>query len=202
VAIKPEETDHYTAAGAAMIGLTAWQALFEQAEVKAGQRVLVHGAAGGVGHVAVQLAAMAGAEVIGTASARNHDFVIGLGARDAIDYAAGPLEKGAKDIDVVIDTRAGQDFYRLLPTLAPDGIIVTLLGQDQDRDDAARAHGVRVAYTYVGPDEAVLAALAGLLSRGKLHIELERVLPLEQVTLAHAISEQGHVRGRLILNLA
>lgn len=120
---------------------------------------------------------MAGAEVIGTASARNRDFVAGLGARDVIDYAAGPLEKAARDVDVVLDTRGGEDFGRLLPTLAAGGIIVTLLGREQGREDAARAHGVRVGYTYVGPDQAALAAIAGLLAQGKLHIELERMLP-------------------------
>lgn len=201
VVAKPAHVDHRTAAAAPMVGITAWQTLFRHGGLTKGQRVLVHGAAGGVGHVAVQLAVGAGAEVVGTASARNHDFVTGLGATQAVDYSAERVEDVVRDIDLVVDTRGGAGSRQLLEVLRPGGIIVTLKGQDDKLDAAARERGLRTGYTYVSPDAEALADIAAQLADGRLRIVLEQTFPLDQVALAHAVGEEGHVRGRLVLDV-
>jgi NADPH:quinone reductase-like Zn-dependent oxidoreductase len=198
---KPDHVDHRTAAAAPMVGITAWQTLFRHGGLTRGQRVLVHGAAGGVGHVAVQLAVGAGAEVVGTASARNHDFVTGLGATQVVDYTAERVEDVVRDIDLVVDTRGGTGSRQLLEVLSPGGIIVTLKGQDDKLDAAARERGLRTGYTYVSPDAEALADIAAQLADGRLRIVVERVFPLAQVAAAHALGEEGHVRGRLVLDV-
>jgi NADPH:quinone reductase-like Zn-dependent oxidoreductase len=200
LAVKPDNVDHATAAGTPMVALTAWQTVFGHGRVAAGQRVLVQGAAGGVGHLAVQLAASAGAHVIATASARNHDFVTGLGAAEVVDYTAGPVEAVVRDADLAVDPIGGETAVRLLDTLRPGGTLVTLKGKDPDLESAAAARGRRVAYTYVAPDGATLAEVAAWLGDGRLRIGIERVLPLARAAEAHAIGERGHVRGRLVLD--
>ncbi|HTI26362.1 MAG TPA: NADP-dependent oxidoreductase [Kutzneria sp.] len=201
VVAKPAHVDHRAAAAAPMVGITAWQTLFRHGGLTKGQRVLVHGAAGGVGHVAVQLAVGAGAEVVGTASARNHDFVTGLGATQVVDYSAERVEDVVRDIDLVVDTRGGAGSRQLLEVLRPGGIIVTLKGQDDELDAAARERGLRTGYTYVSPDAEALADIAAQLADGRLRIVLEQTFPLDQVALAHAVGEEGHVRGRLVLDV-
>jgi NADPH:quinone reductase-like Zn-dependent oxidoreductase len=198
---KPATVDHVAAAGAPMVALTAWQTLFEHAELTAGQRVLVHGAAGGVGHVAVQLAKLAGAEVIATASARNHDFLRELGADQVIDYTARQPDDVLDGVDVVVDPRGGADFVRLLGAVRPRGVIVTLKGERPGQRELAAARGVRAAFTYVHPDGGVLDRIAPLLADGGLRIAVQRVLPLADAAAAHVIGEQGHVRGRLVLDV-
>lgn len=201
LAPKPSGVDHRAAVGC-MVALTAWDALFEQAGLERGQRVLVHGAAGGVGHVAVQLAHDAGAEVIGTASARNREFVLRLGADAVVDYTTTRLEESAKDVDVVVDTRSGEDFLRLLETLRPGGTIVTLLGEQDGQAAAAERRGVRLAYTYVAPDGRTLSGLSELMRQRRLRINVDRSFPLEDLHTAHTIGEQGHVRGLLVLDVS
>ncbi|MGF6898416.1 NADPH:quinone reductase-like Zn-dependent oxidoreductase [Nocardia sp. GAS34] len=201
VIIKPGNVDHHVAAGAPMAGITAWQALFRQAGITPGQRVLVHGAAGGVGHVAVQLAKLAGAEVIGTASARNHDFLTELGADQVIDYNDHRVRDEVSDVDVVIEPRGGADFLDLIEVVRPGGVIVTLKGERPEYRDPLTARGVRGGYVYVGPDRQALSEIARTLGDGALRIEIERTLPLAQVATAHTIGEAGHVRGRIVLDL-
>lgn len=202
LAVKPGTIDHRTAAGAPMVGITAWQALFWHAEVAAGQRVLVHGAAGGVGHVAVQLAKLAGAaEVIGTASARNHDFLTSLGVDRTIDYTTERIRDVVSDLDVVVESRGGSDFLQLLDVIRPGGIIVTLKGERPGYRDKAVRRGVRAGYVYVSPDREALTEIARYLAEGRLRIAIDHVLPLDDVVRAHTIGEQGHVRGRIILDV-
>ncbi|HEX5120971.1 MAG TPA: NADP-dependent oxidoreductase [Pseudonocardiaceae bacterium] len=198
---RPATVDNRTAAGAAMVALTAWQSLFEHADLGAGQRVLVHGAAGGVGHVAVQLAKLAGAEVIATASARNHDFLRELGADDVVDYTVRQPADVVAGIDVVVDPRGGSDFVRLTGVLRPGGVIVTLKGEQPGHRDHAAAAGARAAFTYVHPDGPVLDRIARLLADGSLRIAVDRTFPLADAAAAHALGEQGHVRGRLVLDV-
>jgi NADPH:quinone reductase-like Zn-dependent oxidoreductase len=199
LARKPDSIDHATAAAPPMPALTAWQTIITHAQVAAGQRVLIHGAAGGVGHLAVQLAAAAGAHVIGTASARNHDLVSALGASDVIDYTRQPIEAVVHDADVVVDPIGGEVAIGLLTTLRPGGILVTLKGRDARLESAAADRGVRLAYTYVTPDGATMAQVAQLLSDGRLRVELQQTFPLEQAATAHTIGERGHLHGRLVL---
>jgi NADPH:quinone reductase-like Zn-dependent oxidoreductase len=200
LARKPATIAHRTAAGA-MVALTAWETLFEQAGLVAGQRVLVHGAAGGVGHIAVQLAGWAGAAVIATASVRNRAFLLGLGAHEIVDYTTTRVEDAVRDVDVVVDTRGGVDFVRLLGTLRPGGIIVTILGHDLSQDEAVEARGVRAGFTYVAPNAATLDRVGELIAAGSLRIHPDRAFPLERVADAHAVGEGGHVRGLLLLEL-
>jgi NADPH:quinone reductase-like Zn-dependent oxidoreductase len=201
LAAKPERTNFREAAGCAMVALTAWQSLFELASLKSGQRVLVHGAAGGVGHVAVQIARSTGAEVIGTASMRNADFVAGLGARAVVDYTSVPLEDVARDVDVVLDTRGGTDFLRLLETLRAGGVIVSLVGANPEGERVARAKGLRAAFTFVHPEQQALDRIAGQMSDGMLRVAIDRVFPLDEAGNAHAYVEGGHVRGRVLLEV-
>lgn len=201
LAVLPGSVDPHAAAGAPLITLTAWQTLFRHAELQAGQRVLVHGAAGGVGHVAVQLAKRAGAEVFATASARNHAFLKELGADRVIDYTTTAPEDVLDDMDVAIDPRGGEDFHRLTRTLRRGGIIVTLKGTPPGGAETAAARGIRIGRTYVQPDGAALAEIAPLLADGSLRIAVERVFPLADVAAAHRIGHEGHVRGRLVLDV-
>ena len=201
LAHKPEALDHRAAAAAPMVALTAWQALFEHARVEAGQRVLVHGASGGVGHIAVQLARWKGAHVIGTASARNHDFLRQIGAREVVDYSRQPLGSSAKDVDVVIDSRGGDDFLALLGVLRDGGTIVSLVGAHSDGSKAAAAKGVRTAFMVVRPDNSALAEVAALLAQRTIEIAIDRVFPLNDAPAAHTLIETGHVRGRVVLEI-
>ncbi|HEX6352536.1 NADP-dependent oxidoreductase [Actinophytocola sp.] len=203
LAIKPDNIDHLTAAAAPMAGITAWQALFRQGEIAQGQRVLVHSAAGGVGHVAVQLAKLAGAaEVIGTASARNHDFLTGLGADRVIDYTSERISEVVSDLDLVVDPRGGADFFELLEVVRPGGVIVTLKGKQQGYENALAERGVRDGYVYVTPDREALTEVTRYLAEGRLNIAIDRVLPLDDVVKAHTFGEQGHVRGRIVLEVS
>jgi len=196
----PDGVDAHTAAAMPMVALTAWQSLVTHGGLTAGQRVLVLGAAGGVGHVAVQLAVARGAEVTGTASAANHDFVAGLGAGRVVDH--GGLDALAGQFDIVVDPRGGADFERLLAVLRPGGIVVTLKGEAPGMRKLALARGVRAGFTYVQPDGAVLTEVAELMARGSVTAEVERVLPLADAAAAHEIGERGHVRGKLVLGVS
>lgn len=201
LAHRPATVDNRTAAGAAMVALTAWQSLFEHAELAAGRRVLVHGAAGGVGHVAVQLAKLAGAEVVATASGHNHDFLRELGADDVVDYTRWRPANVVSGMDVVLDPRGGDDFVDLIGVLRPGGVIVTLKGEQPGYREHAAAGGVRAAFTYVHPDGPALDRMARLLADGSLRIAVDRAFPLADAAAAHALGEQGHVRGRLVLDV-
>jgi NADPH:quinone reductase-like Zn-dependent oxidoreductase len=183
-----------------MVTLTAWQALFPHAGPLSGLRVLIHGAAGGVGHIAVQLAKLAGAEVIGTASANNRDFLLGLGAVDVVDYKKVPLEKAAKDVDVVLDTRGGEDYVRLLETLRPGGIIVSLLGRQAGANSpAATRKGLRAGFLSVQSDKNALARVGQLMADRALRVVIEQEFQLEEASAAHTAVEAGHGRGRVLI---
>lgn len=196
----PDGVDAHTAAALPMAALTAWQSLVTHGGLAPEQRVLVVGAAGGVGHVAVQLAAALGAEVTGTASPANHDFVAGLGARHVVGHDR--LDTLAGEFDIVVDPRGGGDFERLLEVLRPGGIAVTLKGEAPGMRELASARGVRAGFTYVQPDGAVLAEVAELMARGRLTAAVEQVLPLAEAARAHEIGERGHVRGKLVLDVS
>ncbi|MFJ5776461.1 NADP-dependent oxidoreductase [Streptomyces sp. NPDC093094] len=187
------------AAAVPMPALTAWQTLFELGGLTAGQRVLVAGAAGGVGHIVVQLAADAGAEVIGTASARNRDFVLSLGAKEVV---AHDMVREVGNVDLAVDPMGGAEYFRMLDVVRPGGIVVTLKGEGPQHRRAAQEHRVRAGFTYVQPDSGVLDRLAPLLAEGRLRPHVERVFPLGEAAQAHELGEQGHVRGRLVLDLS
>lgn len=196
---KPAAIDHVQAAALPLASLTAWQALTDTAGLRAGQRVLVHAAAGGVGHFAVQIAKALGAYVIGTASAAKHDLVRSLGADEMIDYRTTAFEDVVSDVDVVIDGIGGDYGVRSLKVLRPGGHLITLTSPDQVPADA---EGFRTGWTLVEPDHAGLRAVAALVEEGKLRPVVDTVLPLAQAAKAHEIGEQGRTTGKIVLTVA
>jgi NADPH:quinone reductase-like Zn-dependent oxidoreductase len=189
------------AAALPLVGLTAWQALVEAAGVDAGQRVLIHAAAGGVGHVAVQVAKARGAHVIGTARAAKHGVLRDLGVDEPIDYTAGPFEDAAGDVDVVFDLVGGDYSTRSLAVLKPGGLLVGAGSVSADVAAAAERGGKRVTAFLVEPDGAGLSALADLVTGGKLRVLVEQVVPLAEAAKAHEVGEQGRTTGKLVLSV-
>ncbi|MDP9863445.1 MULTISPECIES: NADP-dependent oxidoreductase [Streptosporangium] len=200
---KPRGIDHVQAAALPLAALTAWQALVDTAGVEAGQRVLIHAAAGGVGHLAVQIAKARGAHVIGTASAAKHAFLRGLGADELIDYRSVDFAEVVGDVDVVIDTMGGDYGPRSLRTLRRGGVIVSLVLSDLRPGLHAQAEelGVRSESMLVEPDHAALKAIAALVEEGGLRVEIDTVLPLEQAAKAHELGETGRTTGKIVLTV-
>ncbi len=197
---KPQALDFVQAASLPVAALTAWQALFDHAHLEVGQTVLIHAASGGVGHLAVQFAKDKGAHVIATASARNHEFVKGLGADELIDYNTTKFETVAHDVDVVLDTIGGDTQERSWGVLKPGGILVSIV--DPDTEKHAQAHGRRGVIFHAEDSGAQLAQIAGMADAGKLKPYVERVFPLSEARQAHETSQGGHVRGKLVLQVA
>ncbi|MFD3707330.1 NADP-dependent oxidoreductase [Nocardia sp. NPDC058658] len=203
LAHKPANLTHIEAGALALVALTAWQALVDTADVQPGQRVLIHAAAGGVGHVAVQIAKARGAYVLATARADNHDFVRELGADEVIDYTTTDFEEAARDIDVVVDTIGGEYGPRSLRTLRPGGIIVSLAPPAEAAlVEEAGPLGVRAGFMIVEPDNGGLRAITELVEAGALRPHVETVLPLELVSKAHEISDNQRTRGKIVLTVA
>ncbi len=206
LAPKPHNISFDEAASVPVGARTAWLALFSLADLQAGQQVLVHGAAGGVGNYAVQLARWKGAHVIGTASFVNLEFVRSLGAEIVIDYHTTPFEQVAHNVDVVVDPIGGETQDRSWPLIKPGGMLVAV-GHPPAEDLAAK-HGVRTASTVL--DQRVpprlstepLQEISGLIESGHLLPQPGRVFPLEEAAQAQALSETGHGRGRIVLHIA
>ncbi len=166
LAPKPQALDHIQAAAVPLSALTVWQAFFEHADLGAGQRVLIHGAAGGVGTFAVQLGKWRGAQVIATASPGNFQFLRALGADEIIDYTSGRFEDQTQDLDVVLDTIGGDTLERSWGILRRGGVLITLPAPPPA--DKADAHGVRGVFFIVKPSRPQLMEIAGLIDSGKL----------------------------------
>jgi len=198
-AAKPRTLTHVEAGALPLAGLTAWQALVDTADVRPGQRVLIHAAAGGVGHLAVQIAKARGAHVIGTASAANHDFVRGLGADEVVDYHITDVAETVRDVDVVVDPLGGESLLRSLVSLRRGGILVSLLGGGPELAEQAAAKGVRAAAMLVEADHAGMVAIADLVEAGKLRPTIAGTFPLAEAAKAHALGEAGHTAGKLVL---
>ncbi|WP_371498325.1 NADP-dependent oxidoreductase [Kitasatospora sp. NBC_00374] len=200
---KPAALSHAEAAALPLVALTAWQALTDRAGLQPGQRVLVHAAAGGVGHVAVQLAKALGGYVIGTASAGKHGFVKGLGADEVIDYTAVDFASAVSEVDVVLDT-VGDDYSaRSLPLVRDGGTLVSLAGWavNEVKPQAAE-RGVWAGFLLVEPDRAALLAVNELVAAGKLRVEVSTVLPLAEAAKAHELLESGRTVGKIVLSVA
>lgn len=199
VALKPKAVDHIHAAALPLAGLTAWQTLFVAGSLVAGQRVLIHAAAGGVGHLAVQLAKWKGAHVIGTASAKNHDFLRKLGADEAIDHATVKFETAIEPVDLVLDTMGGEIQERSWSVLKPGGILVSVVSPPSA--ETAAKHRVRQAFVFTEPDAGQLAEIAALVDGEKLKVIVETTLPLSDATRGQDLSERGHTRGKIVLRV-
>ncbi len=202
LARRPAALSHIEAAALPIAALTAWQSLVDTADVRPGQRVLIHAAAGGVGHLAVQIAKARGAYVIGTASAAKHNFVRELGADEVIDYTTTDFVTAARDVDVVLDTIGGEYGPRSLETLRPGGLLVSIASPEAAYlEKVAEAHGLRAGFTIVEPDHGGLREIAGLVDEGRLRVEVAAVLPLEDAGKAHELGEAGRTRGKLVLRV-
>ena len=199
-ALKPKSVDHVHAAAIPVVALTAWQALFDKAGLSKSQRILIHGAAGGVGSFAVQLAKWKGAHVIGTASGRNQAFLRELGVDEPIDYERTRFEDVAHDVDVVLDTLAGDIQKRSWKVLKKGGILVSIVAPPS-ADEAAK-HSVRSAFFSAHPSSSQLSEIAKLVDAGKLKSVVETVLPLSDARRAHELNETGHARGKTVLKVA
>lgn len=200
VALKPKSLDFIHAAAVPLAALTAWQALFDAAKLVAGQRILIHAGAGGVGSYAVQFAHWKGAQVITTAGARNADLVHKLGAGQVIDYTRVRFEDEVRDLDAVFDTVGEEVQQRSWKVLKKGGILVSILALTVP-DDAA-ALGLRSAYVFVQPNAAQLGQIAELIDGGHVKPVVETVLPLSEVRQAHILSQSRHARGKIVLRVA
>ena len=199
IAKKPDGVSDEQAAAIPVAGVTAWQALFDRGALRSGQTALVAGAAGGVGHFAVQFAKAAGARAIGIGSTRNRDFVLGLGADEYVDYTQQDVGETVSGADVALDTVGGEVTASLLPAVREGGMLVTIAGTPPEK--ATRERDVRAELLVVSPNSEQLARIAELVAGGDVHVEIAEAMPLADVKRAHELSESGHVRGKLVLTL-
>lgn len=214
VALKPAGIDHVHAAGAPMAGLTAWQFLIElghsapnpfQAEPHRpvqldGKTVLINGAAGGVGHLAVQIAKWKGAHVIAVASGKHEAFLRDLGADEFIDYSKTPPEDVAHNIDLVLDTLGGPTTGRFLRTLKRGGALFPAFLGFSDAEEAAKL-GVTVSSTQVRSNGPQLAELGRLLDAGTVRVAIDSSFPLADASKAHERAAHGHIQGKIVLTV-
>jgi len=198
-ALKPKAIDHVHAAAVPLAGLTAWQGLFDKAGLREGQRVLVHAAAGGVGHFAVQLAKWKGAFVAGTASGRNEALVRSLGADQVVDYTRERFEDVVAPVDVVLDTLGGDAGRRSWKTLKRGGTLVSVLDIAVPLKGALRLK--RGRFLLIKPNADQLGFIAGLIDAGRVKPLVENVFPLAEARRAHELSQSGRVRGKIVLQV-
>jgi NADPH:quinone reductase-like Zn-dependent oxidoreductase len=212
---KPAGIDHVQAAAVPMSGLTAWQFLIELGHDEPnplqpqmhrpvpldGKTVLINGAAGGVGHIAVQLAKWKGAKVIAVASAAHGSFLRQLGADDVIDYTTARPEEVVRDVDLVLDTLGGPTTSRFLATLKRGGALFPVFPGFADADQAAKL-GVMVSMTQVRSSGAQLEGLGRLLDVGTVRVAIDSTFPLSDARGAHERAAQGHIQGKLVLTVA
>ncbi len=197
-AAKPRTLSHTEAAALPLAGLTAWQAI-EAGDLQADQRILIHAAAGGVGHLAVQIAKARGAYVIGTASARNHALLKDLGADEIIDYTTTKFEDAVRDVDMVLHTMDPPVLARSWSILRQGGILVSVT--DAPSEEIAAQHGVRALRPRIRPNADHLEAMAQLCDASKLKPVVTKILPLAEARAAHEAIETGHTAGKIVLQI-
>ncbi|MBM1174730.1 NADP-dependent oxidoreductase, partial [Microvirga arabica] len=200
MAAKPDTLDHVQAAAAPLAGLTAWQGLFDHGHLQAGQRVLIHGGAGGVGHLAVQFAKAKGAVVLTTASGSDLEFVRGLGADEVIDYEAERFEDRVSDVDLVFDLVSGDTQDRSWGVLKEGGILVSTLGQPPA--EKAAQHNVQAAGYRAQPNPAQLSEFGRLIDDGQVRVVVDRIFSLTEAGAAQGYLKQEHVRGKVVLRVS
>ena len=196
---KPESLDHAHAAALPHVSLTAWTTLVGTANLSPGQKVLIHGASGGVGHIAVQLAKLRGAHVIGTASTNNQDFLRQLGADEVIDYTTTRFEDVAKQVDVVLDTIGGETQERSWSTLKPGGMLISVV--QPPSEERARSLGVSASLVGAYSNPAAMAEIVAMVSAGKIKPFVSKVLPLSEARAAQEMIATRHTRGKIVLQV-
>ncbi|RWO87308.1 NADP-dependent oxidoreductase [Mesorhizobium sp.] len=200
IALKPKSADHLKAGALPLAGLTAWQGLVRHGGLKSGQRILVHAGAGGVGHLAVQIAKARGAYVVATVSPGKLDFVRELGADEVIDYTKGDFTDQVRDIDLVLDPMGGDHAQRSLKVLRRGGVLVSLLDVGDNTRTQAGARDIRVERMSVVPDREGLVELARLIDSNKLAVHVAKSFPLDQAGAAHAFLATKPI-GKVVLSL-
>jgi NADPH:quinone reductase-like Zn-dependent oxidoreductase len=200
LALKPDALSFDEAATISGGATIAWTALFEDGALQAGQRVLIHGAAGGVGLYAVQFAKWKGAQVIATASTANVGFVRSLGAETVIDYTVTPFEQVVHKVDLVLDTISGETLQRSMNVVKHGGRLVSLL--EQPPQEKARERGIRAMKNVVTPTNEHLRLIAQLMVTGQVKAIVGKIFSLHQADQAHELSQSGHGRGRIVLHIA
>ncbi len=201
--MKPTNISHAEAAAIPLAGLTAWQILTAAADLQPGQRVLIHAAAGGVGHLAVQFAKHLGAHVIGTASKAKHDWLHSLGADELIDYHSTAVEDATGDLDLVVDLiGSSTTLDQSIKVLKPGGLLVAVpSGTSPELLAQAAQAGVRVKPFLVEPDGHALGEIAKLVETGEVRVEVEQVFPLAEAAEAHRRMATGRTQGKLVLDI-
>jgi NADPH:quinone reductase-like Zn-dependent oxidoreductase len=199
LALKPKSLHHIRAAAVPLAALTAWQSLFDTAQLQPGQRVLIHAGSGGVGHFAVQLAKWRGAYVFATASTKNQDLLSKLGVDEPIDHTQARFEDIARKIDVVLDTLGDETQERSWSVLKKGGVLVSLV--QPPSEEKAKELGLRATMLGAQPNGAQLAEIAKIIDSGKLAPVINRILPLIEARRAHQLSQSGHARGKIVLRV-
>jgi NADPH:quinone reductase-like Zn-dependent oxidoreductase len=199
LALKPDSLHHIRAAAVPLAALTAWQSLFETAQLQPSQRVLIHAGSGGVGHFAVQLAKWKGAYVFATASTKNQELLRELGADETIDYTTQRFEDVAHNVDIVLDPIGGDTQERSWQVLKKGGALLSLV--QPPSAEKAKELEVRAAFVAGHPNGAQLAEIAHLINSRKLKPIVERILPLLEVRRAHELSQSGHTRGKIVVRV-
>jgi NADPH:quinone reductase-like Zn-dependent oxidoreductase len=199
LAPKPRSLEFENAAAIPLGALTAWQAMFDLAKLRSGQRILITGASGGVGSLAVQLAKAKGAYVIGLASGRNEAFVREVGADEFVDYTKLNFAEVIKDVDVVFDAVGGDTFEKAFQTVKKGGFLVTAVAFPTQ--EKAQEFGIHAARVYCKPNAEQLAEITTLVDEGKLTAHVSTVLPLKEVNQALQLSESGRTRGKIVLQI-
>ena len=198
IAPKPKTLDYIHAASVPIVAMTAWQALFDGANLQPEQSVLIHGGAGGVGRYAIQLAKWKRARVIATASAANLDDVRNLGADQAIDYASQPFEQQVKDVDVVLDLVGGETQARSWQIIRPGGVLVSTLGVPE----SGILQGIKAVPVFANlRANSQLQQIAQLIDDGQIKASIEQVFELAEAAKAQEVSQHGHPRGKLVLQV-
>jgi NADPH:quinone reductase-like Zn-dependent oxidoreductase len=201
LALRPDKLAVKDAGALGVAALTAWQGLFDHGRLKLGERVLIHGAAGGVGHLAVQFAKWRGAYVIATAGKHDLNWVKKLGADRVIDYKNEFFENVIGNVDLVYDLIAGATLERSWQVLKErEGRIISTLDHPNAKLMAQR-HRARWVHMVVTVKNKQLAEIARLMVKKKVRVEIAKTFPLDQIQSAHKLMEQGHVRGKIMLNL-
>lgn len=203
LALKPSNISYEEAAAATLAALTAWQALVSQANVQKGQRVLIHAAAGGVGHFAVQFAKYLGAYVIATSSVANKDFVLSLGADEHIDYKAQRVEDLVTDIDFVLDAVGGDNVDQSIAVTKKGGTVIVLPSGSltEERVEKARQKGIACYFFVVSSNSADIRTIAGLLEKGVIRSRVSQTFPFDKMGDAHLQIETGKTRGKIAVTI-
>lgn len=199
VAPKPGQLDYRAAAAVPLAGLTAWQGLFDHGHLQAGQRVLIHGGGGGVGHLAVQFAKARGATVATTVAGEDVEFVRHLGADQVIDYKRERFEDGIQEVDLVLDLVAGDTQERSWAVLKDGGTMISSLAKPSEAK--AREHHARAANFVAHPDRGELIEIGRLIDEGRVHPYVSAVFELKEAAEAQAQLERHHTQGKVVLQM-